>query len=92
VISIGRKPSGYAGPLRFDDLLAGARDIAHEILDENGAATDALTEQLVATAGHRTLLPKDLNHVREIVRPHRWHPMASSRGTAGTGVALQASH
>jgi len=92
VISIGRKPSGYAGPLRFDDLLAGARDIAHEILDENGAAMDALTERLVATAGHRTLLPKDLNHVREMVRPHRWQPMASSRGTAGTGVALQASH
>lgn len=79
IISTGRLPTGYSGALRFDDLLAGARDLAAEILEVNEAAIHMLMELLEATAGEQALRGEGLGEVRALVIPHRWQEVAVRR-------------
>ena len=49
IVSVGRNPAWYTGPLTFDAMLAGARDHARTLLVERRAQVDAVATALLAS-------------------------------------------
>lgn len=53
IISTGRRPAGYDGPLTFDGLIGAARDLARTILAVNVEQVESIAAHLAAHPGAR---------------------------------------
>lgn len=71
IISAGRCPAGYDGPLTFDGLLSGARERAGMILALNDRHLESIAARLQDRPGTRLAGPADLP---ELDRIHRGVP------------------